>query len=77
LTRYSGYTISSTQPTSAAALSGAGAASALVAANVASCSFTYSAGTAQRNALATLSLQIAQSGESVQLLNEVQVVNAP
>ena len=77
LTRYSGYAISSTQLTSAAALSGAGAASALVAANVASCSFTYSAGTAQRNALATLSLQIAQSGESVQLLNEVQVVNAP
>jgi len=75
LTRYSGYPIASTQPTSAAALSGA--ASALVAANVASCSFTYSAGTAQRNALATLSLQIAQSGESVQLLNEVQVVNAP
>jgi MSHA biogenesis protein MshO len=75
LTRYSGYTISITQPTSAAALSGA--ASALVAGNVASCSFTYSAGTAQRNALATLSLQIAKSGESVQLLNEVQVVNAP
>jgi MSHA biogenesis protein MshO len=77
LTRYSGYPISSTQPTSSAGLSGAGASSALVAANVASCSFTYSAGTAQRNALATLSLQIAQSGESVQLLNEVQVVNAP
>ena len=75
LTRYSGYPIASTQPTSAGALSGA--ASGLVAANVASCSFTYSAGTAQRNALATLSLQIAQSGESVQLLNEVQVVNAP
>jgi MSHA biogenesis protein MshO len=75
LTRYSGYAIASTQPTSAAALSGA--TSTLVAANVASCSFTYSAGTAQRNALATLSLQIAQSGESVQLLNEVQVVNAP
>ncbi|MGD0492715.1 MAG: prepilin-type N-terminal cleavage/methylation domain-containing protein [Steroidobacteraceae bacterium] len=77
LTRYSGYAISSTQLTSDAALLGAGAASALVAANVASCSFTYSAGTAQRNALATLSLQIAQSGEAVQLLNEVQVVNAP
>jgi MSHA biogenesis protein MshO len=77
LTRYSGYPISSIQATSGAALSAAGAASAVVAANVASCSFTYSAGTAQRNALATLSLQIAQSGESVQLLNEVQVVNAP
>lgn len=78
LTRYSGYAIASTQPTSAAALSAAGATAALVAANVASCSFTYSAAvTAQRNALATLSLQLADSGESVQLLNEVQVMNAP
>jgi MSHA biogenesis protein MshO len=77
LTRYSGYSISSTQPTSSAALASQGATSALVAANVASCAFTYSTGTAQRNALATLELQIAQSGETVQLLNEVQVVNAP
>jgi MSHA biogenesis protein MshO len=77
LTRYSRYSISSTQPTSSAALASQGATSALVAANVASCAFTYSTGTAQRNALATLELQIAQSGETVQLLNEVQVVNAP
>lgn len=77
LTRYSGYTISSTQPTSAATLSAAGATSALIAADVGSCAFTYSAGTAQRNALATLTLQITQSSESVQLLNEVQMVNAP
>jgi MSHA biogenesis protein MshO len=77
LTRYTGYAIQSTEPTSAAALSAAGAASALVASNVSACSFTYSAGTAQRNALATLTVQVTQSGESVQLLNEVQVVNAP
>jgi MSHA biogenesis protein MshO len=77
LTRYSGYAIESSQPASAAALSAAGAAAALVAANVGGCQFTYSSGTAQRNALATLTLEITQSGESVQLLNEVQVVNAP
>jgi MSHA biogenesis protein MshO len=77
LTRYSGYAIQNTQPASAAALSAAGAAAALVAANVGGCQFTYSSGTAERNALATLTLQITQSGESVQLLNEVQVVNAP
>lgn len=77
LTRYSGYTISSAQPTNASSLIAAGASAALVAANVAACAFTYSQGTAQRNALATLSVQITQSGESVQLLNEVQVVNAP
>jgi MSHA biogenesis protein MshO len=77
LTRYSGYTIASTQPVSAAVLNAAGAISALVAGNVAGCQFLLSAGTAQRNALATLTLQLTQSGESVQLLHEVNVVNAP
>jgi MSHA biogenesis protein MshO len=77
LTRYVGYAIQSTEPTTNAALIAAGASSALVAANVSACTFTYSAGSAQRNALATLTIQITQSGESVQLLNEVQVVNAP
>jgi MSHA biogenesis protein MshO len=77
LTRYSGYTIASTQSASAAVLTAAGASAALVASNVAGCQFVLSAGTAQRNGLATLTLQIAQSGESVQLLHQVEVVNAP
>jgi MSHA biogenesis protein MshO len=77
LTRYSGYLIQSAEPITAAALTGAGAASAMVASNVTLCNFAYTPGTAQRNALATLEIQITQSGESVQLLNEVQVVNAP
>jgi MSHA biogenesis protein MshO len=77
LTRYTGYAILGSEPTSAAALGAAGASSGLIASNVTVCSFTYSAGTAQRNALATLTVQVTQSGESVQLLNEVQVVNAP
>jgi MSHA biogenesis protein MshO len=77
LTRYSGYSIAITQPASAATLSAAGATAALVAANVASCQFTLTSGTAQRNALATLTLTITQNGQSVQLLNEVQVVNTP
>jgi MSHA biogenesis protein MshO len=77
LTRYSGYTIASAQPASAASLGAAGATAALVAGNVGSCQFTLTPGTAQRNALATLTLKITQNGQSVQLLNEVQVVNAP
>jgi MSHA biogenesis protein MshO len=82
LTRYSGYTIASTQPASAAALNAAmltaaGASAALVASNVAGCQFVLSAGTVHRNGLATLTLQIARSGESVQLLHQVEVVNAP
>ena len=77
LTRYSGYTIASAQPASAATLGAAGATAALVAGNMGSCQFKLTSGTAQRNALATLKLQITQNGQSVQLLNEVQVVNAP
>jgi len=77
LTRYSNYTIAGAQPASAAALNAAGASAALVASNVAGCQFVLSAGTAQRNGLAMLTLQIAQSGESVQLLHQVEVVNAP
>ena len=77
LMRYSGYSVSATQPTSAAALIGAGAVASEVSADVGSCQFTFTAGTAQRNALATLVLQLTQSGESVQLLHEVQLVNSP
>jgi len=77
LIRYSGYSISGTQITSAAALTAAGATSATVAADVAACQFTFSSGTAQRNALATIALQLSRSGESVQLLQEVQMGNAP
>ena len=77
LTQYSGYSISYTQATSAATLMAAGASAALVAADVAACTFTYLSGTAQRNALVTLTLQLTQSGETVQLLYEVQTANAP
>jgi MSHA biogenesis protein MshO len=77
LTRYSGYSISSTQPTSAATLTTAGATAAQVTGDVASCTFTYNAGTPSRNALVELNMQFSNSGESVQLLYEVQLVNSP
>ena len=77
LRRYSGYSIAITQPASAAALSAAGATSALVAADIGACQFSYNSGTAQRNALATITLQLTRTGESIQLLNEVQLANTP
>jgi len=77
LTRYSGYSILSTQPASAATLTAAGATASLVSGDVGSCAFTFTSGTAQRNALTELTLQLANSGESVQLLYEVQLVNSP
>jgi MSHA biogenesis protein MshO len=77
LRRYWGYPIASTQPASAAALTGPGVGSALVAADVGACQFSYNSGTAQRNALATITLQLTRTGESIQLLNEVQLANTP
>jgi MSHA biogenesis protein MshO len=77
LTRYSGYAINSTQPTSAAGLLGAGASAGRVAANVGACNFTYTPGTAERVGMATLSLQLTSGAQQVQLLHQVHLVNAP
>ena len=77
LRRYDGYAISAIERTSDGALMAAGANRALVASDVAGCQFSYASGSAQRNALVTLALSLARSGESIQLLNESQLVNAP
>lgn len=77
LTRYSGYSIGATQATSAAALTAAGASSGKVAANVSACAFTYAAGTASRVGMATLSLTLANGAQTVQLVHQVHLVNAP
>jgi MSHA biogenesis protein MshO len=77
LTRYSGYTIAATQAVTASSLVSAGATAARVATDVGNCQFSYTDGTAQRTGLATLGLQIVRSGERIQLLQQVQMVNAP
>jgi MSHA biogenesis protein MshO len=77
LMRYSGYSISATQLASAASLLAAGASAGRVAANVSACQFTYTAGTAQRDGLATLDLTLANNGQQVQLLHQVHLVNTP
>ncbi|WP_394560390.1 type II secretion system protein J [Aquipseudomonas alcaligenes] len=48
-----------------------------VAANVASCSFVYQSGSTQRGGLLALNLQLSRDGESVQLMQQVHVDNAP
>jgi MSHA biogenesis protein MshO len=77
LSRYTGYSIGATQPSSAAALLAAGATAGSVATNVAACNFVYTPGTATRSGMATLSLQLTTGGQSVQLLQQVHLVNAP
>jgi MSHA biogenesis protein MshO len=71
LTRFSGYAIATTQPNNP------GGTSALMAKNVSACNFSYQPGTSQRAGLVTLRLQITEDGESVTLLHQIHVDNAP
>lgn len=77
ITRYWGYPISSAQPTSFA-----GASSALIASDVAGCTFEYAANVSPQVGLLTLRLTLSKpiSGgriESVSLYNAVHVNNVP
>jgi MSHA biogenesis protein MshO len=79
LMRYSGYTLASNQSNrdTAAELTGAGAAVARVAGDIGGCNFNYDPGTPQRAGLVTLQLTVSRQGESVQLLQQVHLVNSP
>ena len=44
---------------------------------VASCAFTYAAGTAERAGLVSLQITVRAQGESVSLLSQVHVDNVP
>lgn len=79
LTRYSGYTVTSNQSDrdSSAELLAAGASDSVMSNHLSACTFTYTPGTAQRAALISLSLTLAQDGESITLLQQVHVDNVP
>ncbi|WOB07236.1 type II secretion system protein [Piscinibacter gummiphilus] len=76
LRRYAGYAIQNVQPTSALA-SQSGANNALLTGWVAACSFTYTASATTRNAVVTLRLTLTSGGESINLLQQVQVEGSP
>jgi len=50
---------------------------ALLAHWIAGCRFDYVAGTASRNGVVSIRLEVSHEGERVVLLQQVQVVNAP
>jgi MSHA biogenesis protein MshO len=74
LTRYSGYTIVSTQPNPP---TGGSLVAALLAKNLTACDFSYTAGVTQRSALVSIRLSVTQSNETVSLYHEVHVNNVP
>lgn len=79
LTRYWGYSITGSQSNrdSAAELVAAGASDTLVADHVSACSIAYAPGTSQRAGLVTLQLAVTDTAETISLLRQVHVNNAP
>ncbi|MDX1404912.1 MAG: type II secretion system protein [Woeseiaceae bacterium] len=79
LTRYSGYTIAANHSDrdTATELLAAGASDSIMSTNLSACTFTYTPGTAQRAALISLSLSLAEDGEQINLLQQVHVDNVP
>ncbi len=72
LRRYWNYGIVDPQPTPP------GGSSALLAANITGCSFTYTAsGASARTGVLALNLQVSQGGETVRLLQQAHVNNVP
>lgn len=79
ITRYWNYTIAAAQPTDPATNPLSAAASAQLTKDVSACSFNYAQGTAQRNGVVSLTITLTNpnGNESVTLMREVSVDNAP
>lgn len=72
LRRHSGYAVTAVQ-----AVPPSGGTVATVVKDVESCTFGYSAGTARRNAVATLAVTLESRGERIRLRRQVQIDNSP
>ncbi|MDH5354986.1 MAG: type II secretion system GspH family protein [Gammaproteobacteria bacterium] len=79
LTRHDGYTYQADQNNidSDAELSELGSESGLVVSQLASCSFNYNPGSAQRSGMVTIRIVLDDAGEQISLLHQVHVVNVP
>jgi MSHA biogenesis protein MshO len=79
LMRYAGYSIAASQNTrdSHAELLAAGAVASLMANQIDSCAFAYTPGTAERGGLVSLRFTVTSQGETVALVAQVHVDNAP
>ncbi|MDH3645799.1 MAG: prepilin-type N-terminal cleavage/methylation domain-containing protein [Gammaproteobacteria bacterium] len=79
LTRYNGYVVATDQTTrdSDAELTAAGAAATRVTENITACAVNYAPGTAWRAGLVSARVELAQSGESIVLQQQIHVENAP
>ena len=71
LTRHAGYGLNGSQSLSP------GGSTSLMARDVSGCGFTYQAGSSTRSGLVTLRIALSRDNETVELLQQVHVVNAP
>jgi MSHA biogenesis protein MshO len=72
--RRSGYGFQAAQPTAFGALGGP---SAVLVGDVSACAFSYTPAVLQRNGLVVIRLTLTRNGESVELLQQVDVLNTP
>ena len=72
IVRYSNYAFSAAQPTPPV-----GGSSGVVISQLSACNMTYTPGTSQRGGILTVEITITDSGESINLLHQVHVVNVP
>lgn len=77
VTRYAGYNFKDGQPPSASRFTDGNTSAGLLTENVSSCQFSYSAGTATRGGVVTIRLELSGNNETVSLLHQVHVENAP
>lgn len=77
LTRYADYAIQAAQPTTAATLNALpGVTSGIVTDRVVACSVTTTTSVVQQRGIVTLSLTLAEQGEQVRLIQQVQLDNS-
>lgn len=72
IVRYSNYAFSTAQPTPPV-----GGTSGVVISQLSGCNMTYSPGTSQRGGILTVEITITDSGESINLLHQIHVMNLP
>ncbi|MGD8574543.1 MAG: type II secretion system protein [Gammaproteobacteria bacterium] len=77
VTRYNGYNFRDGMAPSQARFTDGNTGAGLLVDNVSSCQFSYSAGTATRGGVVTIALGLTSGGETVTLLHQVHVENAP
>lgn len=78
LLMYSNYAIQSSQPTNLSTLDGlSGVRKSIVAEHLTSCSFDYSAGLSERNAIVNLTIAMSEDTANVRLMHQVNIANTP